>query len=132
MSSWSSQYVGIPYLENGYDRRGCSCWGLVRLVLIEQFGVILPRHDQADIYDVDNFVTGYDPVALEKVQPGHVFHCWGIDSSGHRSPTHAGIAVGGGKMLHTEAGTGAIVERIASKRAAWRIIGAYRPRINAE
>jgi len=45
---WCAQYVGIPFVDKGRTRAGCDCWGLVRLVLAEQFGIALP--DYADAY----------------------------------------------------------------------------------
>ena len=34
-------YVGLPWRIGGRDRRGLDCFGLVRLVLAEQAGIIL-------------------------------------------------------------------------------------------
>lgn len=46
--AWCADYVGIPFLEHGRDRNGCDCWGLVRLVLAERFGIFMPSY--ADAY----------------------------------------------------------------------------------
>lgn len=37
--SIAHQYAAIPYVDGGRTRAGVDCWGLVRLVLLEQFGV---------------------------------------------------------------------------------------------
>jgi hypothetical protein len=47
---WANTYVGLPWKERGRDRGGIDCFGLVRLVLIEQRGVRLP-----------SFAGDYDP-----------------------------------------------------------------------
>ncbi len=42
--AWAAGYIGIPFRERGRDRAGCDCWGLVRLVLGERFGVAVPSY----------------------------------------------------------------------------------------
>lgn len=51
--AWCADYIGVPFLERGRDRAGCDCWGLVRLVLAERFGVAVPSYagDYATIAD---------------------------------------------------------------------------------
>lgn len=120
---WASQYVGIPYAENGYDRSGCSCWGLVRLVLSEQFDIWLPRHDECPL-TTDGLRDWFGPV--DRVRPGDVWLMYGI-TGGRRTPTHAGVAVTAGSVLHSDERAGAVVERNDAQRVAWRLIGAYRP-----
>lgn len=47
--------MGIPYADKGRDHAGVDCWGLVRLVLAEQFGVELPSYAQAYASADDGF-----------------------------------------------------------------------------
>ena len=39
---WWERYVGLPWKLGGRDRKGLDCWGLARLVLAEQRGILLP------------------------------------------------------------------------------------------
>lgn len=39
---WAGRYIGLPFTEHGRDRGGIDCWGLARLVLLEQFDISLP------------------------------------------------------------------------------------------
>jgi probable lipoprotein NlpC len=46
--AWVGPFVGIPYADKGRNRSGVDCWGLIRLALLETFGVVLPSY--ADDY----------------------------------------------------------------------------------
>ena len=37
--SIAHQYRTVPYVDGGRTRAGADCWGLVRMVLLEQYGV---------------------------------------------------------------------------------------------
>ena len=39
------RYLAIPYRKGGRSWDGCDCWGLVRLILKEEKGVVLPSFD---------------------------------------------------------------------------------------
>jgi cell wall-associated NlpC family hydrolase len=40
--AWVNDYVGVPYVENGRDRDGWDCWGLVLAVYRDRLGLDLP------------------------------------------------------------------------------------------
>lgn len=46
-SHWSEGYVGVPFIPHGRTMKGTDCWGLVRIVLMEQFGTFLPSFDKS-------------------------------------------------------------------------------------
>ncbi|HET9819657.1 MAG TPA: NlpC/P60 family protein [Rhodanobacteraceae bacterium] len=46
--AWAGEYVGLPYADKGRSRDGADCWGGVRMVYREVFGIDLP--DYADAY----------------------------------------------------------------------------------
>ena len=41
LSYWWNRYAAIPYKDGGRSRSGCDCWGLVRLVYDDVFGITL-------------------------------------------------------------------------------------------
>jgi lipoprotein Spr len=133
---WSNDYVGIPFLKHGYTRDGCSCWGLVRLVMMEQFDTFLPRHDQV----INNTFEGKGlasadqqfascpstPVPFGEERAGDVLQMWSIMYN-QRVPLHIGVIVEKGKVLHIEDAVGAIVEDyVKSPRVQWRAKEVFR------
>lgn len=50
--AWAAKFVGLPYKDKGRGPDGWDCWGGVRYVLAEQFGIDLPSY--ADAYATGN------------------------------------------------------------------------------
>jgi cell wall-associated NlpC family hydrolase len=129
MAPWVAGYIGLPYRFGGSTREGLDCWGLVRLVLAEQFGKALPEfpHEDADQHGLAGVVVTSLPLApvdrIAQPEPGDLvlLRLLGV-------PCHIGIAVGEGYMLHTLYRHDSALERLAGSRWAPRIEGYYRVR----
>jgi cell wall-associated NlpC family hydrolase len=137
--AWAAEYIGIPFLERGRDRAGCDCWGLVRLVLAERFGIELPSH--ACDYDT---VKDHGRIAELVGQGRHSqwIAVWSPLSSGlchlpsapgdvvllrlSGLPIHVGLVVARGWMLHVEAKVDSILERFDGLEWRRRVLGIYR------
>ena len=126
--AWAADYVGIPFLERGRDRAGCDCWGLVRLVLAERFGVAVPSYagDYARVSDharLAELVEGGRPGFAEAAerQPGDVvlLRLRGL-------PIHVGLIVAPRWMLHSTRTTGSVLDRYGGLTWKNRIVGVYR------
>ena len=130
MEAWSDQYVGLPFKWNGYERDGIGCYGLVALVMREQFGVEMPRHDDvADLLasgsdaDVPS-VPGWREKPMRDAKAGDILHMNGVHN-GQIQPMHIGVFVGSMRVLHIEKDVGSCIIDISNRRHAWRAIGAY-------
>lgn len=130
MVGWINEYIGIPYKWEGFDRSGCDCWGLVRLVLKEQYGKEVPgfyhreltEKETASLIDVSTPIVKAE--RIEDPEPGDLvrFLIAGI-------PCHIGIVVGGPgerNVLHTLQMHESALDRYDGPRWLKRIEGFYR------
>jgi len=118
--AWVRQYIGIPFSDRGRARdSGVDCWGLVRLVYAERFGVLLPSYverylstaDQHGIAGIFEKAAGdsgpWSPVSPDQVRTG--------DLAAFRVglyERHVGMVVDGQRMLHCHAGVDSCLERL--------------------
>ncbi|GIX17693.1 MAG: tail assembly protein [Rhodothalassiaceae bacterium] len=135
---WAERYIGIPYRDLGRDRDGIDCWGLIRLVLAEQAGIVMPSYagDYAGGGDHAGIATG-----IAARLPRH----WRPLRAAERPrafdlvvfrvcarPRHMGVMVDARRFLHApEPGPGgrggtSRIEDISSPAWARRLEGVYR------
>jgi len=126
--SWASKYVGIPFVDHGRGADGCDCWGLVRLVLAEEYGVAVPSY--SDTYTDANKASAaravstlrdLDFISLPYPESGAivVLRVAGL-------PWHAGIMVNSHEFLHVMRGIEAVLERLDSLQWRNRVMGFYK------
>ena len=127
---WSNEYINIPFVEHGRERKGCDCWGLARIIYKEQLNVDLPAlleykntHDSqaiADLYENEHIGWQEIPLGQEKEFDILVFKILGL-------PTHIGIVINKGVMIHCEYGTGTHITEY-NRDFQWkkRLAGVYR------
>jgi cell wall-associated NlpC family hydrolase len=129
---WAGRYIGLPFREHGRDRAGLDCWGLVRLVMAEQYGLHLPSfatryRRTADSAEIGRLVTAelpkWDDVKAGAEEEGDV-----VVLRLRGAPMHVGLVLGDGQMLHAEAGIDSAIERYCGPRWAERIYGFFRYR----
>ena len=61
MYKWVSKYIGIPFVSNGRTMEGCDCYGLVRLVLHNEYGIYLPELS-------DNYTDALNILDAQQIQ----------------------------------------------------------------
>lgn len=126
---WAAKYIGKPWISGGQGPDKFDCWGLVRFVMLDQRGIVLPvvNVDAASMIKVvrcfrDGSYDGWkqvdDPVEFDGVLMSHASH-----------PHHVGVWIGvdGGKVLHAVKGAGVTaMDRLHLRAAGWNIIGFWR------
>lgn len=128
--AWVGGYIGLSFRSGGRTRDGLDCWGLVRLVLAERFGIDVPSY--ADAYgdahralDVAPLIDAHRddwvavPKGAERLGDAVLLRTKGW-------PMHVGLIVARGRMLHIEAGIASVIERLDSPIWRDRIVGVYR------
>ncbi|RJP21682.1 MAG: hypothetical protein C4529_07075 [Deltaproteobacteria bacterium] len=129
---WVAAYVGIPFREKGRSTGGVDCWGLVRLVYAERFGVLLP--DLSDRYGASEDPRSTSPALESEAAPGGSWRLRGGSPTEVGSvavfrvrglPSHVGLAVAEGRFLHSIRGVDSVVEAWDSPLWRDRLVGWY-------
>jgi len=129
MYEWVKKYIGIPFASNGRSIDGCDCYGLVRLVLRNEYGVDLPElsDNYADALNVSEterlFSENLPVLAGEKIDTPEEKAVVVITE--HGISAHIGIVAGGGYILHTGVKTGSVCQRETHPGLRGRIEGYY-------
>lgn len=129
---WLGHYIGLAFKEHGRNRDGLDCWGLVRLVLAEQFDFHVPSYasDYTRTSDSDAISRLISREALDWRSIAKGDECLGdvIVMRMRGQPMHVGLVAGDGQMLHVECGVNSALERYTGPRWASRIEAIYRYR----
>lgn len=129
-ASWAANYVGLPFKDQGRERDGVDCWGLIRLIYRERYGLLLPSYAEAyvtaeDEEEIGALVRRERPAWLEiplaEAAEGDV-----LVLRMRGQPMHVALALDQPWFLHVHEGINAVVERRDSAKWAHRLVGAYR------
>jgi len=129
---WCANYIGIPFMPLGRDFSGCDCYGLVRLVLEQEFGLALPDlvtdyRDPFDHSEVGSLVHEELPLLSGERLAAPELGAVAVISVGGQS-AHLGLYVGDGMLLHTLDRRGSLLERLSSPFIDRHLEGYYRVR----
>ncbi len=114
------RYLGIPYREGGRGWDGCDCWGLVRLILLEERGIALPLF--SDVRSTEDFVRMRG--MFRRIDRPCDWCMVDMRSRG-RFPAHVGLYLDGSVIQAYE--TGVAVQPLG--RVMPMVRGFYRPEI---
>jgi len=123
-------YIGLPFVEHGRARGGVDCWGLVRLILHEQFGLDVPSYTESytttqEGAEIAALIVresvGWPEVLLAAAQPGDVLI---LRIMGQ--PWHCGMVIESPYFLHADRTMGTVRDRWDSLLWSRRILGVHR------
>lgn len=126
---WTRNYIGIEFKPRGRDRSGLDCWGLLRLVMMEQYQIELPEFlDYTDSTDQQQI----GPLIRENIG-----EWWSIQQGKEipsdvalfrigKEPAHVGIVVAPSHMLHVSSGACSCIESYHSPIWCSRLLGFWR------
>ena len=130
MYSWVDKYIGIPFVSGGRDTKGCDCYGLVRLILKNEYNYELPLltdnySNALALEETKCMFNQYIPIlTAEKIKvPEEKAVCL-IQVKGLLC--HVGIWADDGFIIHSRSKVGSVCERIDSLRLLGKIMGWYR------
>lgn len=133
---WHERYVGIPFEAKGRTFEGCDCWGLNRLVMLHEKGIIMP--DYLGFYekaDNEEAVIIADKIAQEtamsdwvKIPSGQEQPLDGMLIRLNGMPCHVGIVVKKNYVLHIAAGINSTIEDYRTNvwKVPGKVVGFYR------
>ena len=127
---WAEHYIGRPWVSGESGPAAFDCWGLVRAVYADHYGLFLPAVD----------VDAASPLAVRRALSGgaerdrwylvHLPADGDVVLMGHaQHPHHVGLWLDcdGGGILHSVRGAGVVFSaRPALAASGWNIHGFYR------
>ena len=130
MYDWCGKYVGIPFVSGGRDTSGCDCYGLVRLILQEEYGMSLPvlNGDYTNALSVEEtkllFCENIPLLCGECIKEPEEKSVALMNMCGRLC--HVGLYAGDGYIIHSRHKVGVVCERLSSPQLAGRVEGWYR------
>ena len=120
----------VPFVLGGRDRRGWDCWGLLRCVYAEQYGIELPRlageYESVEDYEAIGSLYRSEVSEWQQVDRPRDGDALWMRILGQ--PCHVGVWVTGPAVLHVLIGTGTRIDRIDRPGWSRRISACYRHR----
>lgn len=132
LEEFVTRAIRVPFMDLGRDWDCWDCWGMLCVFYHDVLGVTLPSYTEG-YQDTGNSVESRQRLSsliaanmgawrrVERPEPGNVV----LLNIGGRL-IHVGLALGEGRMLHTEKKINTVIERLTSPMWARRVEGFYR------
>jgi cell wall-associated NlpC family hydrolase len=124
----------IPFVEGGRSKKGCDCWGLVRIFYKDILNIELPSFENIYLNENRNYSETSDNIEREKIkekrdrfkQVNNPKYGDIILISLMGRPIHIGVALDNKTMIHTRKSSGVVIEDFSGVKWNKRIEGYYR------
>lgn len=131
MNNWSDNYIELSFEMGGRERPSVDCWGLVRLIYLENLSIDLPSYSNESIgmktselrriacvmnVGRERWTQVFDPSEYDAV----LLKAFGNIAS------HVGVMIDSDRFIHIMDGTNASIDRISGLSWRNRIEGFYR------
>jgi len=124
---WANNYVGIPFKYKGRTEDGLDCWGLARLIYINEYDITLPsfssEYEDADYDRISDLIAQYREgwEQIESPVEGSLvlFRVMGEE-------THVGVAISETHFIHAREGYDSAIESFESIYWKKRIVGYFK------
>ncbi|MBA85743.1 NlpC/P60 family protein [Thalassobius sp. S69A] len=133
--TWSNRFVGIPHEDLGRTREGADCWGLACIIYAEELGITLPDYlgygSAEEHGEIAALIEGaqVSPLWVPIEGPAIAFDI-AVFRRG-RLPTHLGVVVRHGIMIHMAAEDAAKHQDYRHGPWSNRFAGHFRHRLRA-
>lgn len=121
--------LGTPFVNGGRDKSGFDCWGLVKFVYSNLYGLIVPDYkiDCRNASLINTNIQEETSLKWEKLEPPEP-PCIVIMRFNSPISNHIGVYIGEGHFLHTASKIGVNVDSIHQSYWKRHIDGFYRLR----
>lgn len=133
--NWAAKYVGIPFADGGCSPDGCSCWGLVRMVMRDECGIELPAYGEISSRDllaaarcIDRDGASEMWAKVDRPRPFDVVTMYAMHDEKMKVIGHVGVMSSTTEILHVWRETDAVNIPITHPRVRFKIVGFYRHR----
>ena len=130
MYAWVKKYVGIPFVSGGRDKNGLDCYGLVRLILRDEYCYNLPllNGDYTNALNAAEtkrlFCENIPLLCGDKIENPEEKSVALLKMRGRLC--HVGLYAGDGCIIHSRHKIGVVCERLSSPQLAGCVEGWYR------
>lgn len=125
------KYLQLQYSDDARDGVSGSvdCWGLVRLIYLQELAIELPTYSEIHTKDILNVLKRMhvdSTTFWHAVKSPAVFDVVAMTAESGRRIAHVGLLIDPHNMIHADQGVGVCIQAIDHPLIRTRIVGFYR------